>query len=62
MNGLTELFDVMSSGGGIGVIVILSALCACVVACAAVVIDTTRGGVANVRKMLRNRKAKKIKK
>lgn len=57
MNGLTELFDVM--GGGIGAIVILSALSACVVACAAVVIDTTRDTVDTIREMLRNRKAKK---
>lgn len=57
MNGLTELFDVM--GGGIGAIVILSALSACVVACAAVVIDTTRDSVDTIREMLRNRKAKK---
>ena len=57
MNGLRELFDVM--GGGIGAVVILSALCACVVACAAVVIDTTRDSVATIREMLRNRKAKK---
>ena len=57
MNGLTELFDVM--GGGIGAIVILSALSACVIACAVVVIDTTRDTIEAVRDMLRNRKAKK---
>ena len=57
MNGLTELFDVM--GGGIGAVVILSALSACVVACVAVVIDTTRDSIGAVRDMLRNRKAKK---
>ena len=57
MNGLSELFNVM--GGGIGAIVILSALSACVIACLMVVIDTTRDSVVTIQQMLRNRKAKK---
>lgn len=54
---MNELFETM--GGGIGAVVIISALAACVVACALVVIDTASDTIRTIREMLRERKAKK---
>lgn len=52
-----ELFDTM--GGGVGAVVILSALASCIIACALVVIDTGCDTIREVRSLLKNKKTKK---
>ena len=53
---MNELFETM--GGGIGAVVILSALVSCIIACALVVIDTGCDTIKSVRDMLKNKKLK----
>lgn len=53
---MNELFDTM--GGGIGAVVIFSALVSCIIACALVVIDTGRDTIREVRSLLKNKKTK----
>ena len=56
---MNELFDTM--GGGIGAVVILSALVSCIIACVLVVIDTGRDTIREVRSLLKKQKNKKLK-
>ena len=53
---MSELFNTM--GGGVGAVVILSALVFCIIACTLVVIDTGRDTVREVRSLLKNKKTK----
>jgi hypothetical protein len=54
---MRDLFQTM--GGGVGAVVILSALTTCIVVCAIVVYDTTVDTIRTLRTVIKNRKTKK---
>ena len=56
---MEDLFNI--NGGGIGAVIIISALVSCIVGCALVVIDTATDTIRTIRHSLRNRKNKKTK-
>lgn len=56
---MEDLFNI--NGGGIGAVIIISALASCIIACTLVVVDTATDTIRTIRHSLQNRKNKKTK-